>query len=249
MSDETQTAGTQDAPVETDTAPAQTSEASETNTNEAPEATQAVEEKQTDEVKATDTAEDKLYAGKYKTPEEMEKAYKELESKFGATTSEKAELTRILNEAFTTPEPTPAQDDSLVETDPLAEKVDRLDRQTAVQNFIFAHPDANPSAMNEVLTKDPVIGQIPGHDAKLEYAYFKSQNMTSQKAIAEAKKSSANEATAKIVEKQAAQVESAKKADSTDESSELRERATGNYDQATRDKARLELIRKNLVNL
>lgn len=245
--DETQTSGSPSEPVETDTSDAQPSEAN-VQTNNAPEESQAAEEKPAEDVKTEDTAEEKLYAGKYKSPEEMEKAYKELESKFGKETSEKAELTRILNEAFTV-EPTQTQpDESAEEPDPLTEKVERLDRQTAVQNFIFAHPDANPSAMQEVLSKDPMVAQITGHDAKLEYAYFKSQNMSTNKAIAEAKKSASTETTAKIAEKQAAQVESARKAEEEADGS-LLEKATGNYSFEEREKARRELIKKHLTKL
>lgn len=246
--DDTQAPQSQD-PVATDTSALEDQSEASTQTNEAPEATQTVEEKQTEEVNATDTA-DKLYAGKYKTPEDMEKAYKELESKFGRETSEKADLTRILNEAFTPPEAPQAQvEDDYEESNPLTEKVERMERQSAVQGFIFTHPDANGSAMNEVLGKDPIIQQIQGHEAKLEYAYLKSQNMSSAKAIAEAQKTAANQAQTKIVEKQAAQVETARKADTTDENSELMERATGNYSQEDRDNARKALIRKNLINL
>jgi len=52
-----------------------------------------------------------------------------------------------------------------------------------------------------------------------------------------------------MVEKQAAQVETARKAEQTDENSQLYEKATGNYSQAERDAARRALIRKNLINL
>lgn len=244
MDDETQTTGT-DAPAQ-DTASPQTSEADVQIESKAPEATQAQEGQP--EVKAEDTAEEKLYAGKYKTVEDLEKSYQELQSKFGKETSEKAELTRILNEAFADPSPGGTVD-TYEETNPLQEKVERIERQGAVQNFIFSHPDADPNGMQEILTKDPLVQQIQGHDAKLEYAYLKSQNKRSAGAIEEAKKTAATAAQVKVVEKQAAQVESAQKAAQTDENSELYEKATGNYNQETRDAARRALIRKNLVNL
>lgn len=235
-----------DAPVQ-DTADTQTSEAN-VQSNDAPEATQVQEE--TPELNATDTVEEKLYAGKYKSVEDLEKSYQELQSKFGKETSEKAELTRILNEAFATPAPvTDTQDQGYEEANPLADKVERIERQGAVQNFIFAHPDANASSMQEVLSTDPIVQQIQGHDAKLEYAYLKSQNMTSPKVIEAARNQAASQAQAKIVEKQAAQVESSRKAEQTDENSELYTKATGNFSKAERDAARQAFIRKNLVNL
>lgn len=246
MDDETQVNGNA-APAQADTAATQPNEADVQVNNEAPEAAAAPKEA---DVNATDTAEEKLYAGKYKTPEDMEKAYTELQSKATRDSQEKAELTRILNEAFTAPEPqAPADEDTFDEPNPLAETVTKLERQSAVQNFIFAHPDANPASMQEVLSKDPVVNQIQGHDAKLEYAYFKSQSMSSTKAIEEAKKSAASDAQVKVVEKQAAQVESAQSAVKTDETTELYERATGNYNQEDRDSARKALIRKHLINL
>lgn len=244
MSDETQTPGT-DAPAVADTATTQPSEASETNTNEAPEATQAAEESQ-QEVKAEDTAEEKLLAGKYKSVEELEKSYKELESKYGKETSEKAELTRILNEAFTTPaESETGQEDTFEEpsTD------NKLQQDMAVLKFAVFHQDADGNAIKEILATDPYVAQMSTPEAKLEYAYLRSQNMGSQKAIAEAKKTAASETQAKIVEKQAAKVETARKADTTDEVSELREKATGNYSQEERDAARRALIRKTLVDI
>lgn len=244
MNDETQTTGT-DAPVE-DTVSTQTSEADVQTNNEAPEAAPAQEEQP--ETNATDTAEEKLYAGKYKTVDDLEKSYQELQSKFGKETSEKAELTRILNEAFTTDPATETQTDVYEEANPLAEKVERIERQGAVQNFIFAHPDANPDSMQAVLTTDPIVQQIQGHDAKLEYAYLKSQNMTSTKAIAEARKQASSQTQAKIVEKQAAQVESAKKADSVNDDDDY-SIATGNYSQAERDAARMNVIKKRFINL
>jgi hypothetical protein len=244
-----QAAGTS-APVTTDNASDQPSETSQ-SASEAPEATPVVEEKQTTEVKAEDKAEEQLIAGKFKTQEDLEKGYKELESKFGKEASEKAELTRILNEAFATPE-APATDtasDTYEETTPqVNQEFEQMKRDNAVIKFIVGHQDADGETMKKILAEDPLVKQISGHDAKLEYAYLRSQNMSQPKAIAEAKKTAQVETQAKTAEKQAAQVESAKKAEPVEEDSDY-EKATGNYDQNTRDAARLRLIRKNLVNL
>lgn len=246
MDNDTQTTGNE-AP-DKDTADTQASEAGVQTNNEAPDAAQEVKEP---EAKAEDTVEEKLYAGKYKSAEDMEKAYKELESKFGKETSEKAELTRILNEAFAVPDTSVADtnSDDDVETTPQENETEGLKRDTAVLKFIISHQDADGAEMKKILNEDPMIKQISGHDAKLEYAYLRSQNMSKSKAIAEAKKTGQEEAQAKTAEKTAAQVESAKKSEPIDEDGDLLEKATGNYDQATRDAARLKLIRKNLVNL
>lgn len=242
-----------DVPAPADTTATQPSEAS-TTSNEAPEANQATEvsETSTTDVKAEDTAGEKLFAGKYKTPEEMEKAYLGLQSKSTKDSQEKAELTRILNEAFQTPAPAQApaatEESFTEEPDPVNLKLQQLERVTAVQSFIMSHSDANPTAMQKILADDPLVKQIQGHDAKLEYAYLRSQNMTQTKAIEEAKQSGATQATAKIAEKQAAQVESARRSEQVDEKSELKNRmATGS--QAERDAARSQYIRKYLVNL
>lgn len=243
------TAPQTEEPEATDTSTqADTSDAG-TQTDEAPEATPAVEEQP--EVKATDTAEEKLYAGKYKTVEEMEKAYQELNSTFSKTSQEKAELSRILNEAFAAPEPSsapPSQDDLYQEeSNPVNQEIESLKRQTAVQGFIMNHQDADASQMGKILAEDPLVKQISGHEAKLEYAYLRSQNMAQSKAIAEAEKKGAQATQAKIAEKQVAQVETAgKTAERTDEKSELQERmSTGPVEQ--REKARREYIKKYLV--
>ncbi len=51
----------------------------------------------------------KLYAGKFKTPEDIEKAYQELESKFTRTSQEKADLERRSTAAAAAPPPPPPQ--------------------------------------------------------------------------------------------------------------------------------------------
>lgn len=199
-------------PVVTDTSqPTEVSETS-TQTNEAPEATPAQEEKQP-EIKAEDTAEGKLYAGKYKTVEDMERAYQELNSKFTNTSQEKAELSRILNDAFMTPEPQPQvapQEEFYQEESNVNPEIEELKRKSAVQSFIIAHPDAEPETMQQILSDDPLIKQIQGHEAKLEYAYLRSQNMSKAKAIAEARETATQTTQAKVIEKQSAQVESAR---------------------------------------
>lgn len=237
-----------DTPVQTDT-----SETNQLATNDAPEATQgteAAQETATAEISATDTAQEKLYAGKYKTPEELERSYKELESKFGQTASEKAELTRILNDSFVAPEPTrtdTVNDLDELEDNPLKKEVDKLNRVTAVQTFAISHPDADGDAMRKVLADDPLVSQISGHEAKLEYAYLRSKSITQPKVIAQAQKEAQSQAQAKIVEKQAAQVETASKATETN-NAELMTQATTAKPQ-DREAARLALIRKHLTNI
>lgn len=243
-----------DTQVVEDTSPVQDTEVTQQNeasvqTKETPEATQGqtVEETTQTGVNAEDTVE-KLYAGKYKSPEEMEKGYKELESKFGQTTSEKAELSRILNEAFTTPEPVQpvATEDFDDEPNPLSQEISNLKRSQAVSTFVMLHPDADSASMKEVLDTDPFIGQITGHEAKLEYAYLKSQNIATPKAIAEATKKAAQDTQTKIVEKQTAQVETAKSAEKIDEKTELMSKMSqGSVEE--RAAARRQYIRKYMV--
>lgn len=241
--EDTQTTGT-DAPAQiADTADTQPSEANLQVNNEAPQAA-PVEEPT---VNATDTAEEKLYAGKYKSVEDMEKAYTELQSKFGQTASEKAELSRLLNESILPEAPAAGTEDAFDAPDPVQSEIESVKRSQAVMMFVMNHQDADAAAMQKVLTSDPLVRQIQGHEAKLEYAYMKSQSMTQPKVIAEAQKAGAQAAQAKIAEKQTAQVESAGKAEEVRDS--LLEKATGNYSSEERQKARMELIRKNLVNL
>lgn len=247
MDDETQTPGTP-APVTTDTAGTQTSEADVQTNIDAPEAGQ--DTKETD-LTATDTAGEKLYAGKYKTAEDMEKAYTELQSKATKDSQEKADLTRILNEAFATPETTTVTDTASMveeETTPQNTGNDQISRDMAVLKFIVGHQEADGETMKKILAEDPMIKQISGHDAKLEYAYLRSQSIAAPKAIEEAKKSAQDATQAKNAEKTAAQVETAKTSEPIGEVS-LMEKATGNYSQAERDEARQALIKKHLINL
>lgn len=238
-----------------DTATTQTSEASEQSqgTPEATQSSEQTEESTQTEVKATDTAqEEKLLAGKYKSVEDLEKSYKELESKYGKEASERAELTRILNEAFTPPETATQTTDTGyddTEESTATSTTSVADRKVAILEFIMTHQDANAEDMGKILKTDPMIGKINGEDAKLEYAYLRAQSIGRDKALAEAQKKGQTEAQAKTAEKQVAQVETAQKSEPVDEGSELFNKATGNYSQEERDRARRELIRKNLVKL
>lgn len=214
--------------------------------NETPEATQIDEGKES-EVKVEDTVEEKLLAGKYKTPEDLEKAYKELESKYGSTSSNLAELTRTLTEAFVSE----ASDDASQETyegyEQPNQSNEKLKQDNAIIKFMLSHGDANGEAMQKVLTEDPLISQINGYDAKLEYAYLRSQNMTQTKVIAEAKKEASKQAEVKVIEKQAAQVESSSRTEQVDEATELRSKATGNYTAKEREAARKSVLKKILA--
>lgn len=256
MNDETQTQGNVDTPAIADTVETPTSEAATQVNDNAPEATQTeatAQEAEATEVSATDTAEESLYAGKYKSVEDMEKAYKELQSKATRDAQEKAELTKILNDAFLTPEAdapaTVADTDETYgeEASSADPRIERLERQGAVSNFIMTHPDADGVTMNKVMAEDPLIASISGHEAKLEYAYLKSKTMTQTKVVQEAQQAGAQQAQAKMAEKQVAQVEAAAQSSGQiDEKAELQERmSSGNYEQ--REKARREYIRKYLV--
>lgn len=247
MDNDTPTNGTTDAPAVADTAPALVEQAAVQVNEVAPEAAQEVKEPV---AQATDTAEEKLYAGKYKSVEDMEKAYQELNSKFTSTTQEKAELSRILSDAFATPEPqapVPADDYFADESSqPAAD--DGVKRDLAVVKFAMAHQDADGNAMMEILKSDPVISNINGYEARLEYAYQKSQNMSHAKAIAEAQKKGAETAQTKFVEKQAAQVETVRRqAEPADDNSELTPSQL--RDTMRDDKAFDELIQKRFPGI
>lgn len=216
----TQTTGVQAAPddtqSQTDTAPVQASEADVQVTSEAPEATQDTGET-SPEIKAEDTAEERLYAGKYKTVEDMEKAYKSAENKLHTEAIEKAELARILNETFTTPEaqaPAQATDTDSYgdyeETTTVDPRIEAIERKEAVRDFVFTHPDTDGQAVNKILNSDPLVKNIQGYEAKLEYAYLKSRATAQPKAVADAEKRASEQTQAKIAEKQAAQVEGAR---------------------------------------
>lgn len=197
-----------EAPVNTETAPAPETEA-DVQVSETPEAAEVQEAP----VNATETVENKLYAGKYKSAEELEKAYLSAQSEASRISQEKAELSKILADAFT------AEPESEVQT-PVSSYEDEpeestsnpnseVNRKLAVMEFAMANPDANGAAMMEVLKSDPYIKQINSYEAKLRYAHAISQNTAKPKAIAEAQTQARVETQAKIAEKQAAQVESA----------------------------------------
>lgn len=235
MDEETQTTGNPSAPAQADTVDTQNSEASVQTNNETPEATQdnaPAQEAVAPETKAEDTVEEKLYAGKYKSPEEMEKAYKELESKFGKETSEKAELTRLLNAAFSEPATAPlvpqeqpdayGYEESQAQSQPTQN--DKVTQDLAVMKFIMTHQGENldGASLQKILKDDPYVQNINGPEAKLEYAYLRSQNMARDKAIAEAQQQAAVKTQEKSAEKVAAQVESAgRQAPPTNDNQEL----------------------------
>jgi len=254
MDDETQTTGVQDVPnVDATTEDTTTSQASEADvqvTNEAPEATQEQKET-TPDLNAKDTVEERLYAGKYKTADDMEKAYTELQSKATKDSQEKAELSRILNETFTepvTPEPRAQAEDTQYydndEPDPVTLKLQTMERKDAVRDFVFLHPDADGKSVNEILQSDPMMAKIDGYEAKLEYAFLKSQSVAAPVAAAEAQKKAQADTQVKIAEKQAAQVEGARQQNQPDNNnqeltpSQVREALKGDksFDDLIKDK-------------
>jgi len=198
-----------DAPTQVDTAPAPTIEA-DVQAIETPEA--AVAQEAT--VNATDTVEEKLYAGKYKSIEDLESAYKNAESKLGSVTSQKAELSRILADAFAA-DPVAQVAEPVYneyEEEPTAPASnDVYGRKIAVMEFSMSHPDADGEAMMEVIKNDPAAQRIADYDAKLKYAYAMSQISAKPKAVEEAVRQAQAQTQTKIAEKQAAQVESASK--------------------------------------
>lgn len=252
MNQDTQATGVEE-PTKVDTSETQPSEASVQVEKEAPEATQGNEEQessQTETNQAEDTAEEKLYAGKYKTVEDMEKAYKELQSKATKDAMQKADMEKAISgtldsqveEAYAA-----AEESGDYTPNPYAEKIDRLERKSVVQEFVMSHPEMDVDAVDKVLKEDPNISSINSYQARLEYAYLKSQNMGTSKAIEEAKKTAASETQAKVVEKQTAQIESSRKAESDSENELLSKATSGNADE--RKAAREALIRKHLINI
>lgn len=212
--DETPVQVQSDAPAPAETAPAPNIEA-DVQASETPEAAVANEEAP---VNATETVEEKLYAGKYKSAEDLEKAYLSAQSEASRISQEKAELSKILADAFAA-EPAPvtqagteAAYDDYEETTPNSNNAnDVVTRDLSVLKFVVSNPDADGAAMMEVLKNDPLVANINGYDAKLKYAYAISQNTGKPKAVAEAVAQAQVQTQAKIAEKQAAQVESATK--------------------------------------
>lgn len=250
MDDDT-TVATNASPSAEDTQADVTTNSASVQSEVTPDATQgneAAQEPASPEVSATDTVEDKLFAGKYKSAEDLEKAYNELNSKFTSTSQEKAELSKILSEAFAsdypqggaTTQPQGGYEDFDDDVQPQSQpQEDGTKRDLAIMKFMFMHDDANPSDLGEILKTDPIVQNINGYDAKLEYAYLRSQNMSQSKAIAKAKEEAAQKAQSKVIEKQAAQVEPVAKSEPVDETAELRARIAGG--DAT---ARIEMLKK-----
>lgn len=216
--EDTQVTGNE-APAPADTVDTQANEANLQEV-QTPEAAQTTEGQSA--VNAEDTVSEKLYAGKYKSAEEMEKAYTELQSKYTNTSQEKAELSRILTEAFSTPEPAqvsaPVVDeyDEFSTTDAPQQQDTAVNRELSIVKFMMVHPDADAGTLNEVITKDPMIANINGYDAKLEYAYLRSRELQRDKQLADATKQATIQATQKTVEKTAAQVEQAERSEQPD---------------------------------
>ena len=216
MDDETQVTGSTEAPVATETAAAPTNEADVQVNTETPEASQEVKES---DVNATETVEEKLYAGKYKSAEELEKAYLSAQSEASKMASEKAELSRILADAFSAETaPVTSQPQVADEFDefqqvqtPSNQGNDPVMQKLALMEFSMAHPDADGAAMVKIIQTDPAIKDITSYEAKLRYAHAVSQAQKQPKAVEQAQKQAAVQAQAKIAEKQAAQVESTSK--------------------------------------
>jgi hypothetical protein len=235
MENDTSVAPAQDPSQDTSDAVAQDTAISPSDV--APDATQdtgAAQEAANAEVNADDTAQDKLFAGKYKTVEDMEKAYQELNSTFTKTSQEKAELSRILTEAFG--DTSAAQSGATVQPSsdynydddnqtPVQSQDTGVQRDLAIMKFMYMHEGADPAAIKEVLSTDPLVSSINGYEAKLEYAYLRSQNMVQSKTIATAKKEAAQATQTKIAEKQAAQVEQSSKSEPSNPDAELMEKA------------------------
>lgn len=85
----------------------------DTENTPVPEVAPQTDENQSEQVASTEEAnspevasdqEEKLYAGKFKSPEDMEKSYTELQSKFTKTAQEKAEIERFLQNSQQAPE-------------------------------------------------------------------------------------------------------------------------------------------------
>lgn len=215
----------------------QISETSNPVNNEAPDTNQGEEETG---INGEDKA-DKLLAGTFKSTEELERAYKELRTKATKDAMQKAELAKTVNNTLS------EQTEGLYGDDHVAVKLDAMERSNAVNSFTITHPDANVAEVDSILRSDPVVQSIGTYEGRLEYAYLKSQNMATQKAVEEAGKKAAVQKEAKILEKQAAQVESSRKAEPEQDTDLLTQASTGSYEQ--REAARRELIRKHLINL
>ena len=229
MDDDTQVVA-DTTPSAEDTAAKATNDSASVQSEGTPEASQtqeAAQETATTDINAEDTVQDKLFAGKYKTPEDLEKAYAELNSKFTSTSQEKAELSKLLTDAFSTDttQGTQTQDEDYDDAPKQTQGPSKNDVDISVMKFLFTHEGADGKAINDVLNNDPLVQSIGSVDAKLEYAYLRSQNMSQSKAIETARKEAAQAAQTKTIEKQAAQVEAPAKSEPTDPKAELRQKA------------------------
>lgn len=226
-----------------------TSMASEHNQADVPEAASSTEETSVNATATATSEENGFLGGKYKTAQEFEEAYKELKNTYDRSAQEKAELSKILNEAFASDNATSDSqtEDDIYSTDTSAKPVDSgVNTKVAIMEFMMIHSDADGAALNEILKNDPMVAHISTPEAKLQYAYLQSQVQSKDKALASAKQEGVKTAQAKIVEKQVAQVETAQKAQAIDEKTELRNTYTsGNPDE--RAAARAEYIKKFLV--
>ncbi len=127
---------------------------------------------------AKETAEEKLYAGKYKSVEEMEKAHEELQSKFTKTAQEKAELERLSGqvpeEGYPPTEPS--------ELDPAVVPAldnwyqDRREREKAAE-FARKHTEE---------LKDPVLSGTV--QRLITEANFNNKQLDQEEALTQAKK-------------------------------------------------------------
>lgn len=255
---DTQTPAEENPQTEDTSQKQEQSEASGLAEQEAPEANQNEEEKDSGE-KAEDTAEERLLAGKYKTTEDLEAAYKQLESKFGHKSNQVAELNSALTESLEQSQEAEVQTETESEehqsTQPKVQpsaSEDNRDRDIAVMKFVMTRGnEVSPEQtqeINKVLQSDPIVSQISTTEGKLEYAYQKSRNATNQQAMQKAQEEAQKETKAKMAEKEAAQVESGKKAEQPDGKEQLLSQAReGGPEEAK--KARERLIREQLTNL
>jgi hypothetical protein len=216
-----------DVPAHADTTAPQTNEADLQEVT--PPNANPSNEENAQVVNAEDTGSEKLYAGKYKTPEEMERAYQDLQSKFTSTSQEKAEISRILTEAFAQPDPvaqpTAVVDDDFGDSTPSAPPVnDAQTRDLAVMKFMMTHDNVDAKQLQTVLATDPYVSTMGTYESKLEYAYLRSREQQSAQTVAEATRNAGLQAQVKTVEKQAAQVEQANRSQQPNPAAERNER-------------------------
>lgn len=155
--------------------------------------------------------EDGFLGGKYKSKEDFENAYKNLQTTRQRELQEAAELRSVLQAAFATDDDTtdPATAGYAGYDDDKADSV--VANRLVNMEFAMAHPDADGKAILDVMKNDPVAKQIQSYEARLRYAYLASKEKAAPQQVAEAQRQAAADAKAKVVEKQAAQVEPATK--------------------------------------